>query len=326
MDDPTPKEEHIHTNLPFNNLYLLSGLVHGFNKGWMYAFTILLVLFGYFSYQLAILYPLTELLREKGYSQMEIVNNPSLIFDSAALGIDRNLVLLLEMGMFVFGLMGLYIGVRKLHHKPFTSVLTGYQRFRFGRFWFAFGVWGAMIAIAVLLTVIFSPDELKFTFQPTGFLVSALILILLMPLQTGWEELLFRGYMVQGLALVFRNGLVPAILTSALFGAAHLGNPEVKEHGVGIMLTYYCGSALFLSGLTLLDEGIELAFGLHFANNLVSALLVSSPSSVIKPYAVFEATTENAFAEVMLWLCMALIGFVIFWWKFRWRNFKLLIR
>src|SRR5687767_14183412 len=138
MDDTTPPQESSPRSFPFNNLYLISGLVHGQNKGWMYVFTLLMVLFGYFSYQLAILYPLASLLKENGYTDLDIMNNPSLIFDSAALGIDRNLVLLLEMGMFVFGFLGLYIGIKRLHGKPFTSVLTGYERFRFSRFWFGF--------------------------------------------------------------------------------------------------------------------------------------------------------------------------------------------
>jgi uncharacterized protein len=326
MNEQTPAAEGSQRPFPFNNLYLISGLVHGQNKGWMYLFTFLFTLFGYFSYQLVIGYPLLTILRQNGYSEMELMNTPSLLFDSKALGLDRNLVLLLEMGMFVFALLGLYTGIRRLHQKPLVSVLTGYERFRYRRFWFSFAVWGSMIVLAVLISLLTAPEDLKLTFEPTGFLISALILLIFIPLQTGWEEVLFRGYLVQGLAIAFRSGIVPVIITSALFGAAHLGNPEVKQHGSAIMLTYYCGSALFLSCLTLIDEGIELAYGLHFANNLVSALLVSSPSSVLKPFAVFEATQEDAQAEVILWMCMAVAAFFIFWWRYRWKNFKLLIR
>ena len=45
-------------NLPFNNLYLISGLVNGFNKGWMYLTTVLLLIIGYLLFQSIIFYPL----------------------------------------------------------------------------------------------------------------------------------------------------------------------------------------------------------------------------------------------------------------------------
>jgi uncharacterized protein len=326
MDDTTPARESTQKNIPFSNLYLLSGLVHGQNRATMYLLTILLVLFGYFSYQLAILYPLAEKLVQNGYTETDIMNNPSLIFDSTALRMDRNLVLLLEMGMFVFAFMGLYVGVRRIHFKPFVSVLTGYERFRFRRFWFSFAVWGVMIGALAVYSYITTPEELELVFNPAGFAVSFLILLLLMPIQTGLEEIFFRGYLVQGMALVFRSGIVPLFVSAAFFGAAHMGNPEVSKHGTGIMLVYYCGSALFLGALTLIDEGIELAWGLHFANNLVSALLLGSKDSVVKPYTVFMAHTEDPYLEVMVWFGMAVLSFLIFRWRYRWKNFSLLVR
>jgi uncharacterized protein len=324
LSERTPSE--LEKPIPFNNLYLLSGLVHGLNKGWMYLFTVMFVLFGYFGYQLMIAVPLIEILQTRGYSAAEMEENPTLLFDAAALGLDRNIVLLLEMGMFVFALMALYTGVRRLHNKPFVSILTGFEQFRFSRFWFAFSIWGSMILVAVVLSYLAAPGEVTVAFNPVGFLFSALILLVFMPLQTLSEEAFFRGYLLQGLSLVFRNGIIPLLVTTALFATAHMGNPEVRKHGAAIMLTYYCSTALFFGAVTLIDEGIELAYGLHFANNIVSALLVTSPNSVIKPYAIFETPTEEPGAEILIWSVMAVIAFFIFRWRYRWKNFRLLIR
>ncbi len=326
MEDSAPTGELPAKKIPFNNLYLLSGLVHGFNKAWMYLFTIMFVAFGYLSFQLMILFPLMSRLRERGHSEIEIMNNPSLVFNSEALGMDRNILLLLELGMFVFAFLGFYVGLRRIHQKTLGSVLTGYSRFRYKRFWFSFMVWGSLITIATLISYFLDPSEFKITFDPTGFFISVVVLLILMPIQTGIEELLFRGYFTQGLALVFRNGIVPLLLTSALFGMAHLSNPEVQKFGWPIMLSYYIGSALFMGLLTLLDEGIELAFGLHFANNFVSALLVTSPNSVLKSYSVFEAKVEDPHSEIFIWLVMALVSFMIFWLRYRWKNFNLIVK
>src|SRR4051812_28686909 len=73
MDDTT--QEQPTRQLPFNNLYLISGLVHGWNKVWMYFFTFTLLLFGYCGFQLAMFYPLQEILLRNGYSEFDIIKN-----------------------------------------------------------------------------------------------------------------------------------------------------------------------------------------------------------------------------------------------------------
>lgn len=324
MDDIT--QEQPQKPFPFNNLYLLSGLVHGMNKGWMYLLTIIFIMLGYVLFQSISVLPMMGILLENGYTQLQIASNPNLLYDFNALKIDRNIVLVLELGMFVFAAVGFYVGIRFLHHKTLTSVLTGYDKFRFGRFWFSFAVWTTFLIVSVLINYIFFPDELVINFNLQGFIISSLIMIAFMPIQTGLEEVVFRGYFLQGLSQVFKNGIVPLLITSFLFGAAHMSNPEVVKFGWPIMLTYYTSFALFMGCLTLLDEGLELAFGIHFANNIISSILLSSPSSVIKTYSVFDVKQEDPSSEIIVWLCMASMAFLIFWLKYRWKNFKLIIK
>lgn len=313
-------------SLPFNNLYLISGLVNGQNKGWMYIFTLLFLVLGYLIFQSIIFFPLLDLLKQNGFDETDIIQNNNLIFDSNALKLDKNWVLLLELGMFVFAFICFFIGIKFVHKKSFTSVLTGYQTFRYKRFGFSFMVWAIFLIISVLLTYIFSPDDLIFNFNLQGVLISTFIMIILMPIQTGIEEIVFRGYLIQGLSQILKNGIIPLIFTSLLFGLAHMSNPEVEKFGWPIMLSYYVCFALFMGCITLLDEGLELAFGIHFANNLVSSILISSPSSVIKTYSLFDVKSENALMEIILWFGMALITFFIFLKKYRWKNFHLIIK
>ncbi len=319
-------DEDVKPTLPFNNLYLLSGLINGFNKGWMYSITLLLIIVGYVGYQAIIALPLVQLAINNGITTQQILHNNNLIFDSDALHIDRNIILLLLFGMFVFAFLGFLIGLKKIHKKTLTSVLTGYQTFRFKRFWFAFAIWATMLIFTVLLAFIFEPNSLSINFNIGGFTVSLVLMLVFMPIQTGVEEVIFRGYLLQGLSQVFKNGIIPLLITSSLFGLAHMGNPEVQAYGVGLMLPYYVGFALFLGTLTLLDEGLELAFGIHFANNIISSILITQPNSVIKTYAIFEAKSGNPATEIIMWFCMATITFVIFKTKYRFKNFNLIIK
>lgn len=343
MDDTTqdtPKEQ-----IPFQNLYLISGLVHGFNKSWMYITTTLLLIFGYLFFQSMVMYPFADRLVSNGYSIRDIAENANLLFNADALKLDRNLVILAELGMFLFAFIGFYAGIRYVHKKSLISILTGYEKFRLGRFFFGFAVWGGLLICLVLTEYFFFPGDMSVStqaavpvqpggasetggtfFNYTGLFISVLIMMTLMPIQSGLEEVIFRGYLIQGLSQVFRNGYLPLIITSLLFGLAHMSNPEVKAYGWPVMLAYFTSFALFMGGITLLDEGLELAFGIHFANNFFGSILVSSPNSVIKTYSIFETKSEDPYAEIWIWLCMATVTFVIFQLKYRWKNFSLIIK
>ncbi len=321
IEHDTPKKE-----LPFNNLYLLSGLVTGNNAFWMYAFTIVLMIVGYLGFGSILTIPLLSRALENGSTMTQITENSNMLFNSDVVKLDRNIILFIQFGLFVFGAIGFYAGIKFLHKKTLTSVLTGFQKFRFKRFWFAFAVWGILVVAAVAIKYFSSPGNMVVDLNMPGFLFSLLLMVIFMPIQTGIEEVIFRGYLIQGLSQIFKNGIIPLVITSLLFGLAHMSNPEVQAYGWPIMLTYFVFFALFMGALTLLDEGLELAFGIHFANNIVSSVLVNSQDSVIKPYSVFEEKTSNPYIEIVLWFCMALITFGIFWKRYRWTNFKLILK
>lgn len=316
----TPKKE-----LPFNNLYLLSGLVNGYNAFWMYGFTILLLVVGYAGFGSLLTIPLVSRALENGISLSQLTENANLLFDSKTIQLDKNIILITQFGLFVFALIGFLIGLKYIHKKTLTSVLTGFQNFRFNRFWFSFTIWAVLLIILVLVQYILDPSNLTVNFNFSGFLISLVLMLIFMPIQTGIEEVIFRGYLIQGLSQIFKNGIIPLLITSILFGLAHMSNPEVSAYGWPIMLSYFICFALFMGALTLLDEGLELAFGIHFANNIISSVLINSENSVIKTYSIFEQKTSNPHNEIIVWFFMALITFAIFWFKYRWTNFKLLL-
>ncbi len=319
-------EEQQKGGLPFNNLYLNSGYVSGLNDWWMYAVTILFTILCYLCAPVVTSLHLLVLAQQHGVTADQLAKDPNQLFNYHVIGVDRNVILISLLGIFVIAFLGFYAGIRKFHRKTLLSIFTGYDRFRFKRFWFAFAIWGGLIVTTILLSYFFRLDDLTVNFDTIGFTISLLMMAALMPIQTGFEELFFRGYLVQGLSQVFKNGIVPVIFTSLLFGAAHLSNPEVKEYGWLLMMSYYTLFALFMGCITLLDEGLELAFGIHLANNLVSSIMVNSSDSVLKTYSIFESNSSDAGSELLLWTVMASVTLFIFWRKYRWKNFNLIIR
>ncbi|MDZ4663842.1 MAG: CPBP family intramembrane glutamic endopeptidase [Bacteroidota bacterium] len=315
------------TKLPFNNLFLNAGFVDGQNKFWMYVMGITATIGGYFLMQFVTILPLVARAIDKGVTTTELINNQHIIFDSNRLEIDKNWILLAQFGLFVGAFAMFYMVIKYIHRKQFLSVVTGYDKFRYKHFFFAFGIWAAILIFTVLVTYFTSStNDLVVQFDLPRFLVLFFICIIFLPIQTLCEEVIFRSYLIQGFSQVCKNGIMPVVITSVMFGLAHMSNPETRAFGMGIMLSYYIIFAFFLGAITLLNEGLELAFGIHLANNFISALTVTSQTAVLKTDAIFYAKSEDAGAELVIAFCAIIVVFVVFWFKFKWKNFSLLIK
>ncbi len=322
------ENENINTEpiIPFKNLFLVKGFVTGKNQLWMYVFGVLAAFFGYFTFQLIMMVPLMSAAASKGISQSEILANPNILFNPEIIGINRSLLLALMMGMFVFTLLFLWLAIKFIQQKDLTSVITGFENIRWRRYFFSFGIWALLLVLLTVVSYIFSPEDMILQFDASKFFILLIVAVLLIPIQTATEEILFRGYLMQGFGLAFKNALSPLIITSVLFGLMHASNPEAKAHGLWIMMPYYIFFGAFLGLLTLLDEGSELAMGIHCANNLVSSLLVCSKNSVLQTDAIFYTTAENPEGEFAIWIVLASICFAVLYKKYKLNNWKLLLR
>jgi uncharacterized protein len=310
----------------FENKFLQTGLENGGNKFWMYIFGLLFLCVGYLVFGGLICLPLLNRALEMGATTEMIANNSNTVFDADLLKIDKMYILLIQFSLFVFAFLGIWIAIRFIHRKKLIHVLNGFSQFRYTHFFFAFAIWGVMLMITLLVSYFSSPDLMVLQFNPSRFVVLLLICLIFYPIQTLTEELVFRGYLLQGLSQITKSGWIPLITTSLLFGLAHMGNPEVQKHGWQMMYIYYAGFAFFLGCITLFDEGLELAYGIHLSNNLISSLMITSPNSVIRTDAIFFTNNEDPTSEVILCFCMILVSFIIFWLKYRWKNTNLLLK
>lgn len=311
---------------PFNNLFLIKGYVTGKNEFWHYLLGIVAAFFGYLFFQLIMMIPLVTMAMNHGFSMTDISENPNILFNPEKIGINKSLLLALMMGMFVFTLLFLWLALKFVQKKPLSSIITGFENIRWKRYFFSFGIWATLISVLTIVSYLSSPEEIEVRFDAGNFAILLVVAIIFIPIQTATEELIFRGYLMQGFGLAFKNGIMPLIITSVLFGLMHASNPEAKAHGLLIMMPYYIFFGVFLGILTLLDEGAELAMGIHCANNLMSSLLVCSKNSVLQTDAIFYTSSENPGGEFITWIVMASICFFILFKKYKLSNWKLLIR
>ena len=179
-----------------------------------------------------------------------------------------------------------------------------------------------MIAGLEVISYFIAPETYQFQLEWKTWLPLVAIALLIMPMQTSFEELLFRGYLLQGLGLGTNSRLVALVITSLLFGGMHYFNPEIQEFGLLLMMPYYIGMGLFLGILTLMDESLELALGIHAANNIFGAAFVTFAGSALQTDAVFRVTEVNTTFMIPVFFLMAGVFIYLCTRRFGWKDWS----
>lgn len=206
---------------------------------------------------------------------------------------------LIVLAMFGGLMVGAMLAARLLHKRPFLSVFGPPERLLRGL------LTGFLIAAAVFALSSFMPlgyepiPNLEFSLW-LSFLPLALLAVLI---QTGAEEVLFRGYIQQQMAARFNSRLMWLVLPSILFGALHFSPAAPLEFSllnVGVATLF----GLFAADLTAKSGSIGAAWGFHFANNTVALLIVSlnGPLSGLALYVTpFGPEAVDILAPLLVW-------------------------
>ena len=238
--------------------------------------------------------------------------------------IPNNLSLLMNLLPFVLLLGLLFLLVRTLHQRSVLSLTTSRNKVDYKRILFSFGLIVLMTVAAFAVTYSMDNSTIVWNFNPLKFGVLFGISILFFPFQIGFEEYLFRGYLMQQIGIIAKNRWFPLLLTSVVFGLFHSANPEVAKMGFGVMV-FYIGTGFLLGIMTLMDESLELALGFHLGNNLMAALLITSDFSAIHTDALFKYSgaenTIDMLNEMIVSIAIVYpIILFIFAKKYKWTN------
>lgn len=239
------------------------------------------------------------------------------------IGMNSSLFLFLMIFTFMVGVLALYLCVRYLHKKKFSAIVTSRKKVDWKRIYFAFFVWGIISVVAIAIGMFLTPENYEWNFKPVPFFTLVLVSFLFLPFQTSFEEFVFRGYLMQGLGTLVKNKWFSLIVTSAIFGLLHGMNPEVERLGY-ILMVFYIGTGLFYGIATLMDEGMELALGLHASNNIVAAFFVTTDWMVFRTDALYVDTSEPAVGLEMYIGVFVLypLLLLIFSKKYGWTNWR----
>ena len=234
-----------------------------------------------------------------------------------------NLTFVMLVGPLAFGLLIVLFWTKFIQGISITTLTTSRTTIDWKRVFFSFFLWGSITSLMIVALYYTQPENFVWNFNPERFFIFLILAIILIPMQTSFEEYLFRAHMMQGLGLATNNRLVPLVVTSVLFGLMHIANPEVGKIGYIIMI-YYIGTGFFLGIMTLMDEGLELALGFHAANNLVGALLVTADWTAFQTNSVLKDMSEPSAGFDVLTPVFVIfpILLLIFSKVYKWTNWK----
>ncbi|MCI5058084.1 MAG: erythromycin esterase family protein, partial [Flavobacteriales bacterium] len=168
----------------------------------------------------------------------------------------------------VFGLalLAFLIAASKLHKRPAKSFLTTHEKFSWKSYFYGFSLWGLLLLLSSLLLDFERFRAFLESFNFFHFWVLLLVGFVSIGIQSFFEELVIRGYFLQGLYLRIKN--IPWLITvnALIFGVLHFG------YGLHNFLYSWLFGVAFAM-IVIFQNRIEFVSGAHNANNLLLALV-----------------------------------------------------
>lgn len=176
-------------------------------------------------------------------------------------------------------------------------------------------LWFLILCLLTLPDLLINPASYHFSPNPKAFSILLILSFLTFPVQASFEEILFRGYLMQGVSLISKRPVIPLLVTSLLFGLVHFFNGSNTDQGLFIVIsTFIIG--FMLGTITLADNGIETATGVHIVNNLFVAIIFNSADSGLPGLpSLVTAPSSNPFTGIPFLILAVFLMIVLLFWN-----------
>jgi membrane protease YdiL (CAAX protease family) len=252
----------------------------GKNDWWRYVLSLAFILFMWFIVGSIPIFVLLFFVSVDG--------DPATSLDAAGsfLGVDPLLAFIATVSSFLTFFLSVPLAVRFLHGRPVRTLITASEHINWGRLFRSFGLWFVLSAWISLVEALLYPGRYELTLNLGKLIPFAVATLLLIPFQTSAEELFFRGYLIQWIGLKVGNWVVLSIISGLLFALPHVLNPEVDVN-FWLVMSFYFLFGVFAAWVTLKDNGLEIALGMHAANNIYAAIIANYTNSALQTPAIF---------------------------------------
>ncbi len=223
---------------------------------------------------------------------------------------------------FIVGFFVLLVCVKLIHRHTIQSLFTSRLSFDWKRFFFSFSIWGGVMSVLLLISI-YTVGNIDWNFNPLTFFMLLLIALFILPIQTSFEEILFRGYLFRGFRHALKKGVFTVLITGILFGSLHFANPEVQHLGYTVLI-FYIMNGVFLGLIVLMDDGLELSLGYHAANNIFAVIIVTNKWQAFTTDALFMDNNPPSFGmdNILTLVIIQPLLILLFARKYKWSNWK----
>ncbi len=245
----------------------LDNVEYGENNWWKYAITSFASLLGPFIFLIIILISLF------------LIPNPlkqSLNSGASFESITPMFFILFFGIVYTISFIIFYLCARFIHKKKLILFINTFNKVNLMKILKGAGLWFSLMGLVFIIEVIIDPSPFEFSFKPSFFILLVLS-VLIYPIQASFEEIFFRGYLMQGFRIINQKPVIPILLTSALFALLHFFNNSDVIFGVITVINMFI-FGLTLGIITLSENSLETAIGIHIANNIFVTIIVNYTS------------------------------------------------
>ncbi len=186
--------------------------------------------------------------------------------------------LLVILASFIFAILGVALAARWAQRRSLATVI-GPQTVAIRQFW---RVLRALVLLGVVLLILPPYDlgaPLVANLPLSKWLILLPLSVIAVLIQTSAEEILFRGYLQQGLAARFQSPLIWMVLPSILFAVGHY-SPSTAGDNALLIAIWALAFGVLAADLTARSGTLGPAIALHFFNNFAALLVISLPDSL----------------------------------------------
>jgi len=205
--------------------------------------------------------------------------------------IPQNLGLVSVLLSYCVLLLSLLLCTRIVAGVQVSSIVQPAEKFRIKHFFEGFSI---MAVSGILLSFLYGFTGINTyicTFDSSSFVFDWAVSLLLVLTASFVEEFIFRGFVLHFVSDEVITGkkkkLIYAAVSGLLFTINHFQNPEVSGPSAIWAMAFYFVMGFSLMLIAINKGGIEATWGIHFANNLITAWLTGYNGSVISTNCVF---------------------------------------
>lgn len=212
---------------------------------------------------------------------------------------------------FVAIILLLWLVVHFLHKRPFLSLITSRKKMNWHHVLIGFVVCGGLTALTNLVGYFLYANHFSLCFRAREFLAWAPMILLLTPIQCLAEEMLLRGYLLQGIGLWVQRYWLLTIINGLVFCLLHLNHPVMKTHAAAVVAFFYFCFGCLSTIVALRSNGLEMPVGMHIANNLFYFLILTEPDTVIIGPSIFKINQRHEVFDAISTLLNASASYVL---------------